>query len=157
MMKRHQPNHHSGFTLIEVLVGAVLLSIVMMSVNRITVTTLAGNATEKKRKQIEAEIQNNIQMLQRTNSQLTLDAIPVGDQSEACEAPEVFLISRLEQTGGSHYVPSPSLSQRTLQVSNLDRGWRVIEIMYEFDAPEKTLSTETRLVNLHPNFIPNCP
>jgi len=157
MIKSCHSKYHYGFTLVEVLVGAILLSIVMMSVNRITVATLSGNATEKKRNQIEAEIQNNIQMLQQANSQLTLDAIPAGDQSEACNTPEAFLISKLEKAGGSHHVPSPSLSKRTLHVSDLDGGWRVIEIVYEFDAPEKKLSTETRLVNLHPNFIPNCP
>lgn len=158
-MKRCRSRNHShnGFTLVEVLVASSLLAAVMIAVNRIAIQTLVGTATEQKRTVIEAEIQNNIQRLQQANSEMTLSAIPKEDQPSACLAPESYLISQLESRGTRHYVRAPQHSKRSFRVDQLDDGWRVVEVAYAFEAPEETLTPETRLINLHPSFQPNCP
>ena len=49
------------------------------------------------------------------------------------------------------------MAERTLSINSLDKGWDVIEVTYKFQAPEKAISTEQRMIELHPTFSPRCP
>ena len=142
-----------GFTLLEVLIGALILAGVMVGISRVSISALTGTSIEKKRSRIEAEINNNMQLIQQANRRLTLESIPLTDRDLACSAPEAYLISRINQAN----VPQPTMAERDLTITSLGNGWDVIEAAYRFQAPEEAISTEQRMIELHPTFAPRCP
>ena len=142
-----------GFTLLEVLIGALILAGVMVGISRVSISALTGTSIEKKRSLIEAEINHNMQLIQQANRRLTLESIPLTDRDLACSAPEAYLISRINQAN----VPQPTMAERDLTITSLGNGWDVIEAAYRFQAPEQAISTEQRMIELHPTFAPRCP
>lgn len=142
-----------GFTLLEVLIGALILAGVMVGFSRVSISALTGTSIEKKRSLIEAEINHNMQLIQQANRRLTLESIPLTDRDLACSAPEAYLISRINQAN----VPQPTMAERDLTITSLGNGWDVIEAAYRFQAPEQAISTEQRMIELHPTFAPRCP
>ena len=142
-----------GFTLLEVLIGALILAGVMVGISRVSISALTGTSIEKKRSLIEAEINHNMQLIQQANRRLTLESIPLTDRDLACSAPEAYLISRINQAN----VPQPTMAERDLTITSLGNGWDVIEAAYRFQAPEEAISTEQRMIELHPTFAPRCP
>ena len=75
-------------------------------------------------------------------------------EREDMVAPE---ISRLNQASTIQYVPQPTMAKRDLTITSLGNGWDVIEAAYRFQAPEQAISTEQRMIELHPTFAPRCP
>ena len=146
-----------GFTLLEVLIGALILAGVMVGISRVSISALTGSSIEKKRSRIEAEINNNMQLIQQANRRLTLESIPLTDRDLACSAPEAYLISRINQASTIQHVPQPTMAVRDLTITSLGNGWEVIEAAYRFQAPEQAISTEQRMIELHPTFAPRCP
>jgi type II secretory pathway pseudopilin PulG len=156
-MRNQCSKFSDGFTLLEVLIGALILAGVMIGISRVSISALTGNSIEQKRGRIEAEINSNMQLIQQANRRLTLESIPPLDRDLACSAPEAYLISRINQTGATEYVPRPTMAERTLSINAFGDGWDVIEVAYRFQAPEQAIATEQRMVELHPTFAPRCP
>lgn len=150
-MRNQCNNACEGFTLLEVLIGALILAGVMIGVSRVSISALTRTSIEQQRSRIEADINNNMQLIQQANSRLTLESIPALKKDQACLAPEAYLIEAIEQD-----VPQPTRAERTLTITSLGQGWDVIEVAYQFQAPEQTISTEQRMVELHPTFAPRC-
>ena len=155
-MRNQCSNSCEGFTLLEVLIGALILAGVMIGISRVSISALTRTSIEQQRSRIEAEINSNMQLIQQANSRLTLESIPPLDRKGACSAPEAYLISRINQAGATQHVPRPAMAERTFTITSLGKGWDVIEVAYEFQAPEQTISTEQRMVELHPTFAPRC-
>ncbi len=151
-MRNQYSNSSEGFTLLEVLIGALILAGVMIGVSRVSISALTRTSIEQQRSRIEADINSNMQLIQQANSRLTLESIPAPKEDQACSAPEAYLISVIKQD-----VPNPTRAERTLSVTSLGQGWQVIEVTYEFQAPEQDIATEQRTVELHPTFAPRCP
>lgn len=156
-MKKKLFRLNDGFTLLEVLIGAIIMAGVMVSVSRISISALTRTSIEKTRSRIEADINSNMQLIQQANSRITLESIKPLDRDQACIAPEAYLISRIDQAGETQHVPQPTMAERTFSVNSLGKGWDVIEVTYMFQAPEKTITTERRMIELHPTFAPRCP
>ena len=129
----------------------------MVSVSRVLFSTLTGTSIEIERSRIEADINNNIQLIHQANSKTTLESITPVDRVLACAAPEVYLISLIEQEKEMQFVPPPTMATRTISINSLDTGWDVIQVTYDFQAPEKAIKTEQRMIELHPTFSPRCP
>ena len=149
-MRNQCSKFSDGFTLLEVLIGALILAGVMIGISRVSISALTGTSIEKKRSRIEADIK-------QANRRLTLDSIPALDRDLACSAPEAYLISRINQAGATEHVPRPTMAERIFSINSLGEGWDVIEVAYRFQAPEPAISTEQRMVELHPTFAPRCP
>ena len=89
-----------GFTLVEALIAGVLMTFVMTSVGRLSVTALASSSNQKERSRIEGAIENSIQKIQNLDSQLTDGRIhenhrKKNDPNNACIAPGAYLAHRL--------------------------------------------------------------
>ena len=156
-MRNECSKFSDGFTLLEVLIGALILATVLIGISRISISALTGTSIEKKRSRIEADINSNMQLIQQANRRLTLESIPALNRDLACSAPEAYLISRINQAGATEHVPRPTMAERTFSIKSLGEGWDVIEVAYSFQAPEQAISTEQRMVELHPTFAPRCP
>lgn len=155
-MRNQCSKFSDGFTLLEVLIGALILAGVMIGISRVSISALTGTSIEKKRSRIEADINSNMQLIQQANRRLTLESIPARDRDLACSAPEAYLISRINQAGSTQHVPRPTMAERIFSINSLGEGWDVIEVAYRFQAPEQAISTEQRMVELHPTFAPRC-
>ena len=65
-MKLHQRYHQHGFTLIEMLVALVVLSIGMLGMSRITVSTISVHATNERLAKASALLQDSMERLKKS-------------------------------------------------------------------------------------------
>ena len=63
--KRHHKQAENGFTLVEVMVAGIIMGGVMISVSQLASQTIAGNSNQKQRFNIEAAINNDMQLIQQ--------------------------------------------------------------------------------------------
>ncbi|ABM78826.1 Hypothetical protein P9303_20911 [Prochlorococcus marinus str. MIT 9303] len=132
---------------------------------------------QHERTTIEADINNNIQLLQHADSQLTDKKILADNELEAaCEDPAKYLNSQIINSGGAFYVEPPSSTGRKRANRGLikrstitnDKSGNLI-IVYSFEGPgvkkelkngstkllhdtELQNATEQRIFELSPQF-----
>ena len=155
----NQSSH--GFTMVEVLIAGIIMLVVMVGTARISIQSITSGRHRVERDKIEAEIQNNIQLLQQADSRLTLESMPSKDQRAACLNPAQYLKQQLLKQGGRFAVSPPLISgmddinliSRTIMVGTHPG---VTVITYEFSAPEYAIRNERRVVELNPNFQTRC-
>lgn len=154
-----RPSKQSGFTLVEVLIAAVVLSAVMAAVGRLTVAALATGRLQGERTRIEAAVSENIQLIQKADSEFRFDAPDPSDQpgSTACSDPSAALQSYIESRSSASTDPSRSLRLRLTDVSRTMRSADTLVISYGFEAPERSIGREYRVLELNPNFQARCP
>lgn len=93
-----------GFTLVEVMIAGVIMSTIMVSVAQMTGKAMVGGHRQKNRQAIEAAINDDIQVLQQTDSKISIQWIKEeGDFINACENPGEYLANLLK-VGGKFYV-----------------------------------------------------
>jgi len=167
----------TGFTLVEVLIAGILLALVMAGVSRISLSAITNSMHQHERTSIEADINDNIQLLQHADSQLTNKKILANDErSSACEAPAEYLNSQIIESNGAYYVEPPSnverrrSNHRSINRSTItnDPSGNLI-IVYSFEGPgtakasiidstklihatELSNATEQRVFELSPQF-----
>ena len=140
----------AGFTLVEVLIAGLLLASMMAAVSRFSISALSASSNQAERTQIEADINENIQLLHQADALLTLDSMPVANRAAACSAPAQTLSTYLATN-----VPAPTTAGLTRSIdSNSVPGIAVIT--YSFDAPEENIGTERRILELSANFQTSC-
>lgn len=141
-----------GFTMVEVVLAGVMLVSVMTAVAQMSVSALAGSRNLSMRAGMEAAVNNDIQLIQKADSYLTIDSIVPDEQTNACLEPTNHLISYLNVE-----VPETDLAklgiERTIQVGATPD---VVEVVYNFDGPEQSVDDEYRVVELNPNFSAQC-
>lgn len=141
-----------GFTMVEVVLAGVMLVSVMTAVAQMSVSALAGSRNLSMRTGMEAAVNNDIQLIQQADSYLTIDSIAPTEQTNACLDPTNHLISYLNVE-----VPETDLAklgiERTIQVGATPD---VVEVVYNFDGPEKGVDDEYRVIELNPNFSAQC-
>ncbi|KZR76691.1 PulJ/GspJ family protein [Prochlorococcus marinus] len=172
-------NHQrgSGFTLVEVLIAGTIISMVMAAVSRISLAALTNSMHQHERTTIEADINNNIQLLQHADSQLTDKKILADNELEAaCEDPAKYLNSQIINSGGDFYVGPPSSNGRKRAnrgiikrstITNDNSGNLIIVYSFEGPGVKKELkngstkllhdtelqnATEQRIFELSPQF-----
>lgn len=158
--KRHQGE--KGFTLTEVMVSGVLVTMVMTSVGQMLTSSLAGSADIASRRRIENAIEDNIQSIHQVDGLLAKYLKLNSDKlEEACQSPTAFFANELIKEGGVAFVKTPThrdadngeTIQRTISP---DQANGVTRITYQFKAPEQSIGTERRVVEVHPNFQVDC-
>lgn len=148
-------NRLNGFTLIETMVAGLIMSLTLVAVSRFSISAISTSSHQTIRRKIEAAINNDIQLLQQADSRLKL--INISDQESACQDPGSFLKERLSSNQSDYYVPEPEITdpsgkrvlKRTMESSQTPIMTKVV---YTITAPEKTIDTERRVLNLYPNF-----
>ncbi len=173
--RNHQKD--SGFTLIEVLIAGTILSMVMAAVSRISLSALTNSMHQHERTTIEADINDNIQLLQYADSQLTYKKIiDNNEEDDACNKPANYLNNQIIKSDGAFYVEPPSSNGRKSANRGLikrstitnDKSGNLI-IVYSFEGPgvkkelkndstkllhdtELQSATEQRIFELSPQF-----
>ena len=151
-----RPNRDvSGFTLIETMVAGLIMSLTLVAVARLSISAISTSSHQTIRRKIEAAVNNDIQLLQQADSRLKL--IDIADKETACKDPGLFLREKLSSNNSDYYVPEPKVTdpsgklvlRRTIESSQSPIMTKVI---YTITAPEKTIETERRILNLYPNF-----
>ena len=145
----------NGFTLIETMVAGLIMSIVLVSVSRLSISAIATSSHQTIRRKIEAAINNDIQLLQQADSRLKL--VNIINKEKACEDPGLFLKNQLVNMDSDFYVKEPfvtGLSGEKLlkRMISSTKSPITTKIIYTIIAPEQNIKTETRLLNLYPNF-----
>ena len=145
----------NGFTLIETMVAGLIMSLTLVAVSRLSISAISTSSHQTIRRKIEAAVNNDIQLLQQADSRLKL--INVSDKQTACEDPGSYLKEKLSLDSSDYYVKGPDVIdpsgkrvlKRTIESTQAPIMTRVI---YTITAPEKTIQTERRILNLYPNF-----
>ena len=138
--------------MVEVVIAGVMLVSVMTAVAQMSVSALAGSRNLSTRTRMEAAVSNDIQLLQQADSYLTMDSIDANEQTNACLDPTNHLISYLNVE-----VPEADLAKLGIQRSmKVGATQDIVEVVYNFDGPEKGVDDEYRVVELNPNFSAQC-
>ena len=147
--------NQNGFTLIETLVAGIIMSLTLVAVSRLSISAISTSSHQTIRRKIEAAVNNDIQLLQQADSRLKL--INISDKENACKDPGSYLKQQLSSNGSDYYVPEPVVKdpsgQRVLKRTIESTDTPIItRVIYTIAAPEKTIKTERRILNLYPNF-----
>jgi type II secretory pathway pseudopilin PulG len=164
-MKRRRrlrkPKPASGFSLVEVLIAAVILFIMLLSANKALLLGMASTRQGASRTSLEMEILNDIEIIQGIDSSLSADV-----NGCASGGGSTYLKTKVESLNP---VPSNRDWQRTLDSSEPT----ILTITYSFDIPESTgmgsgtqsgstgstmgTGLEKRVVEINPSFLTECP
>lgn len=143
----------NGFTLVETMIAGLIMSIVLVAVSRFSISAIATSSDQSIRRNIEAAMDNDIQLIQQTDSELKL--IDIEDKTSACDDPGSYLMNELLESdlfASEPYVkdlPNGISLSRTIQSS---KNPILTTITYVITPPEKAIQTETRKLILYPNF-----
>ena len=175
--KRNQADQ--GFTLVEVIISGLVMGGMMVSVAQLAGKAMIGSNNQKDRQMIEAAINNDIQLLQQADSQLTHQwIVENGNSANACADPGQYLATLLDEAGGpfevkpsntiggektklfdrtisSRPLPSPTTSDTDTNSTSY-KSKVLTQIVYSFEGPEQTIGDERRIVKLSPSFQANC-
>ena len=160
--RRHRkPKPASGFSLVEVLIAAIILFIMLLSANKALLLGMASTRQGASRTSIESEILNDIEIIQGIDSSLSADLNGCGTGGGSA-----YLKSKVESLNP---VATERTWQRTLDTSEPT----ILTITYSFAIPEATgtssgssgsgtaggLGTgmEKRVVEINPSFLTECP
>ena len=151
--KHHNRNSEKGFTLIEVVIAGVILVSVMTAVAQMSVSSLVSAENRETRDDLEAAVNNDIQLLQQADSYLTFESLQPTEQQSACLNPTSYLIPYLEnEVPASDLLPGISRGISAGEGPTQD----LVEVIYQFDGPENGVGTELRIIELNPNFSAQC-
>ena len=156
-----------GFTLVEVMIAGLIMGGTMIGVSKLAAQAMAGNNNQISRANIEAAINNDMQLIQQKDSQLTYQWIEENDNpTAACANPGRYLATMMKEPNG----PFESIA------NNSDRSGRILftrtitgqtinsdnrpelltQVKYSFDGPEQSVQQENRIIELSPSFQANC-
>lgn len=179
--KKYQKDQ--GFTLVEVIISGLVMGGIMVSVAQLAGRAMVGSNNQKDRQTIEAAINNDIQLLQQADSQLTYQwIVENGNPASACANPGQYLATLLDEEGGafevrptntsgpeqikqfkrtitSEALPDPNetiLGSDASETSSNVKPKVLTRIVYSFEGPEQTVGDEKRIVKLSPSFQANC-
>jgi type II secretory pathway pseudopilin PulG len=165
--KNRQYQAEQAFTLVEVMIAGLIMGGMMVGVSQLSIKAMAGNNNQKNRFYIEAAINNDMQLIQQKDSQLTYQWIEENDDPNvACANPGLYLASMIKEENG----PFESIA------NNLDRSGKELftrkvigqtinpyggpklltQVKYSFDGPDRAIQKENRIIELSPSFQSHC-
>jgi type II secretory pathway pseudopilin PulG len=164
MKRRHRlrkPKPASGFSLVEVLIAAVILFIMLLSANKALLLGMASTRQGASRTSLEMEILNDIEIIQGIDSSLSADVNGCGSGGGS-----TYLKTKVESL-------NPVTSNRDWQRTLDSTEPTILTITYSFDIPESTgmgngtqsgstgstmgTGLEKRVVEINPSFLTECP
>ena len=161
--ERDRPISHprQGFTLVEVMVAGTLLVIIIIGVARVSIQAITSGRHRMERDMIEAAIHDNIQLIQQVDSKLTLESIPKSKHRFACLNPAQYLKQQLEKKSGPNAVLPPEITtidgrNPISRMITTGENPGIALVTYEFSAPEHSIESERRIVELNPYFQTYC-
>ena len=154
--KQKRPPESSGFTMIETLIAGLIVAGVMTAVGRFGISAMAASHNQSSRNSIEAAINDHIQLVQMQDSYLTANAIESEsglntNLETACQNPSTFLMNHLQRADVAGTAPNPDVS---MEWDNSEQS--LLKLTYNFEAPESSIETEQRMIEINPNFSSQC-
>jgi type II secretory pathway pseudopilin PulG len=156
-----KPNPASGFSLVEVLIAAIILFIMLLSANKALLLGMASTRQGASRTSLEMEILNDIEIIQGIDSSLSADVNGCGSGGGS-----TYLKTKVESL-------NPVTSNRDWQRTLDSTEPTILTITYSFDIPESTgmgngtpsgstgstmgTGLEKRVVEINPSFLTECP
>ena len=142
--------------MIETLIAGLIVAGVMTAVGRFGISAMAASHNQSSRNSIEAAINDHIQLVQMQDSYLTADAIEAESGlntslETACQNPSTFLMNHLQREDIAGTSPSPEVS---MEWDSSDQS--LLKLTYNFEAPESSIGTEQRMIEINPNFSSQC-
>ena len=143
---------------------------IMVGVAQLAGKAMVSGNLQKDRQTIEAAINNDIQLIQQTDSQITHQWIADNDNPlNACSNPGQYLADRLTETGGPFESKPTNINQstqkklfdrtissRSISKTNGNKPKLLTQIIYSFQGPENSVNQEQRVIELSPSFQANC-
>ena len=146
LLKQKRPRHRrttDGFSIIETLIAGLLLASTLTAISRMSVASLSGSKLSSERSRIEAAINNNIQIMQKEDSYFTYEWI--SKNKDPALALMMHLQDVVDEPGEEGIVRDFLISQPG-----------ILTVKYIFEAPEKAIAKEIRLIEMNPNFSSEC-
>ena len=142
--------------MIETLIAGLIVAGVMTAVGRFGISAMAASHNQSSRNSIEAAVNDHIQLVQMQDSYLTADAIEAESGlntslETACQNPSTFLMNHLQREDIAGTAPSPEVS---MEWDSSDQS--LLKLTYNFEAPESSITTEQRMIEINPNFSSQC-
>jgi len=142
--------------MIETLIAGLIVAGVMTAVGRFGISAMAASHNQSSRNSIEAAVNDHIQLVQMQDSYLTADAIEAESGlntslETACQNPSTFLMHHLQREDIAGTAPSPEVS---MEWDSSDQS--LLKLTYNFEAPESSIGTEQRMIEINPNFSSQC-
>ncbi len=142
--------------MIETLIAGLIVAGVMTAVGRFGISAMAASHNQSSRNSIEAAVNDHIQLVQMQDSYLTADAIEAESGlntslETACQNPSTFLMNHLQREDIAGTSPSPEVS---MEWDSSDQS--LLKLTYNFEAPESSIGTEQRMIEINPNFSSQC-
>ena len=142
--------------MIETLIAGLIVAGVMTAVGRFGISAMAASHNQSSRNSIEAAVNDHIQLVQMQDSYLTADAIKAESGlntslETACQNPSAFLMNHLQREDIAGTAPSPEV---TMEWDSSDQS--LLKLTYNFEAPESSIGTEQRMIEINPNFSSQC-
>ena len=142
--------------MIETLIAGLIVAGVMTAVGRFGISAMAASHNQSSRNSIEAAVNDHIQLVQMQDSYLTADAIEAESGlntslETACQNPSTFLMNHLQREDIAGTAPSPEVS---MEWDSSDQS--LLKLTYNFEAPESSIGSEQRMIEINPNFSSQC-
>ena len=146
-MKLIQANQ--GFSLVEVLMAALVMMGLLIGTNRVVTQGMAASGRAGLRSGLEQEILNDIESIQAIDTMLNAEPA----LSLACEQGQSNSSDYLAQKIAEQLaVPATSNWERTLNSDNK----LLLVVTYDFEIPGRASNNEKRVIELSPSFASSC-
>ena len=138
-----------GFSLVEVLMAAIVMMGLLIGTNRLVMQGMASSGRAGLRSGLEQEILNDIESIQAIDTMLNSEPA----LSKACNQ-DTSASSYLSQQVNSQ-LPAPNGGDWDRQLSSNNPN--LLVVTYSFDIPGNAAATEKRVIELSPSFTTSCP
>ena len=138
-----------GFSLVEVLMAAIVMMGLLLGTNRLVMQGMATSGRAGLRAGLEQEILNDIESIQAIDTLLNSEPA----LSAACQraaSPSDYLSEQV-----SNQLPLPSQGDWARELDSQNPN--LLVVTYSFEIPGTASATEKRVIELSPSFTTSCP
>ena len=140
---------NQGFSLVEVLMAAIVMMGLLIGTNRLVMQGMATSGRAGLRAGLEQEILNDIESIQAIDTLLNSEpALSAACQQAA--SPSDYLSEQV-----SNQLPLPGQSDWEREIDSQNPN--LLVVTYSFEIPGTASAIEKRVIELSPSFITSCP
>ena len=142
---------NQGFSLIETLVGSIILFLLLYSTNRTITLGMSSSRQAGERGYVESDILNDIERIRMVDDRLNKKA----NIRKSCELGGSNGAQHLMQEVQKNH-QSPNSQQLTRKFDTTDP--RLLQVIYNFTTPgsNQRANSEKRILEIHPSFLAQC-
>lgn len=138
-------NTNQGFSLVEVLMAALVMMGLLIGTNRVVMQGMAASSKAGLRRDLEQEILNDIESIQAIDTMLNAEPKLTKACNEGKGNSSSYLAAQIPTANNIAW-------ERTLDINNPS----LLRITYSFEIPGRSNSQEKRIIELNPSFYSSC-